>query len=201
MNKCFLGVAGSCLLFLTVTLFLTGCVERKMVITSEPSGADVWVNEQWHGKTPYELPFKHYGVFSVRLEADGYYPMFVKEPVAAPLYQQPGLDLISEAAIPGTIKDNRSLHYVLQKIEGPDEVAEVLERADDMITRTDEIITTRRIYDSQRDPVDLPVLPEKKEGHARDAEDVRKQLAVDTMDMEYKKGKSLDELEPLGKIE
>ncbi len=192
-----------CIFAVTVAtvLFFSGCVERKMVITSEPSGADVWVNEQWHGKTPYELPFKHYGVFSIRLEAKGYYPIYVKEPVPAPLYEQPGIDLVSEAAIPATIKDNRSLHYVLQKIEEPDAISGVLERADDMITRTDEIITTRRVYDSQRQPKDLPILPEKDANNANDAAEVRKQLAVDTMDLEYKKGKSMDQLEPLGDVE
>ncbi len=201
MNKnCVLGTCAFIAVFI-VALFLTGCVERKMIITSEPSGADVWVNEQWHGKTPYELPFKHYGVFSIRLEAKGYYPIYVKEPVPAPLYEQPGIDLVSEAAVPTTIKDNRSLHYVLQKIEEPDAIAGVLERADDMITRTDEIITTRRVYDSQRQPKDLPILPEKDASNANDAAEVRQQLAVDTMDLEYKKGKSIDQLEPLGDIE
>ncbi len=201
MNKnCVLGTCAFIAVFIAA-LFLTGCVERKMIITSEPSGADVWVNEQWHGKTPYELPFKHYGVFSIRLEAKGYYPIYVKEPVPAPLYEQPGIDLVSEAAVPTTIKDNRSLHYVLQKIEEPDAIAGVLERADDMITRTDEIITTRRVYDSQRQPKDLPILPEKDASNANDAAEVRQQLAVDTMDLEYKKGKSMDQLEPLGDIE
>lgn len=201
MNKRLVSVSGVIALLGFLALTLAGCVERKMVITSEPSGADVWINEQWHGKTPYELSFKHYGVFSVRLEAKGYYPMYVKEPVPAPLYQQPGLDLISEAAIPGTIRDNRSMHYVMQKIEGPDPVEDVLGRADDMITRTDEIIVNRRVYDSQRDPVDLPFLPEKNEGSVEDAQEVRKQLAVDTMNMDYKKGKSMDTLEPIGDIE
>ncbi len=182
------------------TLTVVGCVERNMVITSEPSGADIWVNDQWHGKTPFELPFKHYGVFSIRLEAEGYYPMYVKEPVAAPAYERLGIDLISEAAIPATIHDERNMHYVMQKIESPDAIAEVLERADDMISRTDEIVTNRRVYDSQRDPVDLPLLPQAVEGSDKDAEDIRKQLAVDTMDMEYKKGKDLDDLEPLGDI-
>lgn len=200
MNKRFNPFIGGVGLLIVIAALVCGCVERKMVITSEPSGADVWVNEQWHGKTPFELPFKHYGVFSIRLEAEGYYPIYVKEPVPAPLYQQPGLDLISEAAIPATIKDDRNMHYVLQKIEGPDAIAEVLERADDMITRTDEIITTRRVYDAQREPVDLPILPEKKEGSGKDAEEVRKQLAVETMDIKYKEGKDMDELEPLGEI-
>ena len=201
MFKYFGGLAVVAVLFAVFIIVTSGCVERKMVITSEPSGADVWVNEQWHGKTPFELPFKHYGVFSVRLEAEGYYPMYVKEPVAAPLYEQPGIDLISEAAIPATIEDQRNLHYVMQKIKEPDSVAEVLERADDMISRTDEVITKRRVYDSQRDPVDLPILPEKDEQNNKDAEAVRKQLAIDTMDMQYRKGKDLDELEPLQKIE
>ena len=182
-------------------LFGAGCVERKMVITSEPSGADVWVNEQWHGKTPYELPFKHYGVFSVRIEAVGYYPMYVKEPVSAPLYEKPGLDLVSEAAVPGTIHDNRAMHYVLQKIEAPDEVSAVLDRANDMITRTDEVVAERRLYDAQRVPVDLPILPESEGNDSEDTQEVRRQLTAETVDMDYKQGKNMDELEPLGDIE
>ena len=201
MNKSSVTVCSIITAMAVAVLFFAGCVERKMMITSEPSGADVWVNEQWHGKTPYELPFKHYGVFSVRLEAKGYYPMYVKEPVSAPLYEKPGLDLISEAAIPGTIQDNRAMHYVLQKIEAPDEVSAVLDRADAMITRTDEVIADRRLYDAQRVPVDLPILPESEESNVNDTQEVRRQLTAETVDMDYKQGKSMDELEPLGDIE
>lgn len=181
-------------------ILCSGCVERQMVITSEPSGAEVWVNEQWHGKTPYTLPFKHYGVYSIRMEMPGYYPMYVKEPVKAPVYQHIGPDLVSEALIPATIHDDRSLHYVLRKVEEPDPTEEVVARAKDMIDTSEPVIQRRREYDALRQPKSLP-LPEK---------DPRKQRALEQEHLEEAKavlavpkpqeGKPLEELEPLEPI-
>lgn len=142
-------------------LGLAGCVRREMVITSEPSGADIWVNEQWHGKTPYRLPFKHYGVFSVRLEKNGYYPMYVKEPLRAPFYQRIGPDLVAEAVVPVTITDNRELHYVMQPISGADEIVDIVDRCEEMVARSEPLLERRRAYDEQRTETDIPFLPEK----------------------------------------
>lgn len=149
------------LVLAAVVMLLPGCVQREMVITSEPAGADVWVNEQWHGKTPYRLPFKHYGVFSVRLEKDGYYPMYVKEPLKAPFYQRIGPDLVAEAVVPAMITDNRELHYVMQPIAKADEVVEIIDRCEDMVAHSEPLLERRRAYDEQRTENDLPFLPEK----------------------------------------
>jgi hypothetical protein len=46
---------------------LTGCVERRLVIRSEPSGAPVWLDEVYLGETPLEHSFAHYGVRRVRV--------------------------------------------------------------------------------------------------------------------------------------
>ena len=72
----------TCFLLALLPLILGGCVSREMVINSEPQGATVYVNEAAVGKTPLQMPFKHYGTFRVRLEKPGYYPLDVNEPVA-----------------------------------------------------------------------------------------------------------------------
>lgn len=184
-----------------VLLALTsGCVERKLVITSEPAGADVWVNEQWHGKTPYELPFKHYGTFGIRLEKEGYYPMYVKEPVVAPFYQQPGPDLIAEAVVPKTINDQRNLHYVLQKIGAADDPNEVLGRADEMIKTSEPIIDRRRKYDLMRTPTNLP-LPQSDPKKSRALAEEQTKRAIEELTPPVPQtAQPLEKVEPLAPI-
>ena len=123
---------------LLALVFMSGCVERALVITSEPSGADITVNQQWKGKTPYVLPFKHYGVYDIWIEHPGYedngkmvkfYPMHVGEPIKAPGYQYAGTDFVSEVLLPTTLRDQHNLHYVLERVDKADDVDDVLSRA------------------------------------------------------------------------
>ncbi len=120
---------------------LTGCVERALVITSDPPGADVTVNQQWTGKTPYVLPFKHYGVYDIWIEHPGFeengrmvkfYPLHVGEPVKAPAYQYAGVDFVTEVMLPATLQDVHNLHYVLERVDQADDISDVLARAADL---------------------------------------------------------------------
>jgi hypothetical protein len=115
-----------------------GCVERALVITSDPPGAVVTVNQQWRGTTPYVVPFKHYGVYDIWIEHPGveengrmvkFYPLHVGEPVKAPKYQYAGADFVSEVLLPTTLHDQRNLHYVLERIAEADDIDDVLDRA------------------------------------------------------------------------
>ena len=126
------------LLALTLSVVLSGCVERALVITSEPTGADVTVNQQWTGKTPYVLPFKHYGVYDIWIEHPGYeengkkvtfYPLHVGEPIKAPGYQYAGADFVTEVLLPTTLRDQHNLHYVLERVDRADDISDVLARA------------------------------------------------------------------------
>ena len=190
VNSWWLGI-----MTMAVIAVLSGCVNREMVITSDPPGADVWVNEQWHGTTPYRLPFKHYGVFSVRLEKDGYYPMYVKEPVKAPVYQHIGPDLVSET-IPVNIQDNRELHYVLQPIAAADEVVDIIDRCEEMVSRSETLLERRRAYDAQRTENDIPFLPEKKK---RGRRVIRSRPALTPQ--EAREAKPLQEMPPLAPLQ
>ncbi len=132
MRKWWFGIGLLCL------AVFPGCVERALVITSEPSGADVTVNQQWKGKTPYVVPFKHYGVYDIWIEHPGYeennrmvkfYPLHVGEPIKAPGYQYVGMDFITEVLLPTTLRDQHNLHYVLERVDAADDVGDVLTRA------------------------------------------------------------------------
>ena len=74
-----------------------GCVERRISITSEPSGALVWLNDVEIGRTPTETNFKHYGKYDVRLELDGHDTLTTVGDARTPWWEFPGPDLIAEA--------------------------------------------------------------------------------------------------------
>lgn len=91
---------------------LTGCVERRIVITSEPVGALVTLNDQQIGRTPVETEFLFHGVYDVRLELDGYEPIHEGRKAKAPFYEWPGIDLVA-AALPLGLENIQSWHFEL----------------------------------------------------------------------------------------
>ena len=56
----------------------SGCVTRRMMITSDPPGAQVYVDGQPIGATPVERPFVYYGKYRYRLVKDCYQPLDVE---------------------------------------------------------------------------------------------------------------------------
>lgn len=168
----------SAVLLLLALAVTGGCVERKMVITSDPPGATVTINQTWTGKTPYVLPFKHYGTYDIRIEKADHYPLHVAEPITAPLYEQPGVDFVSEVLIPKKIRDVRRLHYKLEKTDQQDKLTDILGRAEEMATRTGNIAARRQERDAQRKPRSLP-LPEKKTEEDDDEKDEKEAKPAD----------------------
>ena len=140
-------------------LACAGCVERGLVITSEPSGATVTVNQQWTGTTPFVLPFKHYGVYDIWIEHPGFeengrmvkfYPMHVGEPVQAPVYQRAGFDFVSEVLLPTTLRDQHNLHYALERVDQADELSDVLARAAQLRNASEARTAMRRERDDRK---------------------------------------------------
>lgn len=74
-----------------------GCVERRLMITSEPPGALVFLNDQEAGRTPLEVPFTWYGVYDVRLEREGFVTLQTQREAEMPWWEAPGPDLFAEA--------------------------------------------------------------------------------------------------------
>jgi len=90
---------------LTLLSVLGGCVERKLLIRSEPPGAHVVVNGQPAGITPATVPFKTYGEFGVLLSREGYLRKQTSVPTRPPWYEQIPVDFFAECLWPGTIED------------------------------------------------------------------------------------------------
>lgn len=118
---------------LTALAASAGCVEREMTITSEPEGALVYISDVEIGRTPVTIPFTWYGDYEIILRLEGYETLKTSRDITPPWYEIPPADLLSELA-PWTYRDERFLHFVLERYEGLDK-DELLERAEELRRR------------------------------------------------------------------
>lgn len=89
-----------------------GCVRRVVEITSEPSGATVWLNDREVGTTPCEVEIVHYGTYDVRLAKPGFEPISTGRATTAPIWDLPGPDLIAEL-VPAELTSRSTWNFTL----------------------------------------------------------------------------------------
>lgn len=99
----------------------SGCVERKVTITSEPEGALVYFADDEIGRTPVTIPFVFYGDREVILRMQGYQTLKSHADLKPPIYDVPPWDLLSQAAVPWTYHYHVHKHYVMNPQELPEE--------------------------------------------------------------------------------
>jgi len=94
---------------------LTGCVERRFVITTDPPGAVV-LDEKGApiGQSPADRQWVYNGTYQFTLIKDGFETQVVRERVAPHWYQYFPFDFVAENVIPWTIRDIRRFHYQMQ---------------------------------------------------------------------------------------
>ncbi len=85
---------------------LTGCVERKLTINTQPQGAIVWLNDEEIGFSPVTVEFSWYGDYKVRAEKDGYDILSTHRVLKAPYYDGFPIDFFAEILWPGQIRDH-----------------------------------------------------------------------------------------------
>ena len=119
-------------LLLTVPV-LGGCLERTVTITSEPPGALVILNDEEIGRTPVETGFKHFGVYDVRLQREGYEPIATEREAVAPFWEYPVIDLFAIAA-PWRIKTKLDWHFDMTELPQPG-TAESMEAESELFDR------------------------------------------------------------------
>ena len=110
-------------------LLYNGCVQRRIRVTSRPTGALVYLNDEEVGRTPITVPFTFYGTYDVRLLLDGHQPVWTTREARAPWWEAPGPDLVAEA-----IPDGRSdiaWHFDLEPSEELDEQG-IVQRANQL---------------------------------------------------------------------
>lgn len=103
-----------------------GCVERTVSITSEPSGARVWLNDREVGTTPCTVRINDYGTFDVRLVKQGYAADWNGRTAETPIWDAPGPDLVGEI-LPADLKSRTAWHVELKPL--PNDEPALIERA------------------------------------------------------------------------
>lgn len=101
------------LLLIFATLLQTGCVQRRILVRSNPEGALVTIDHQPVGHTPVAVPFTYYGTREIQLEKDGYQTTTVKQRIGAPWFQYPPFDFITDNFWPREIRDDRMVDFQL----------------------------------------------------------------------------------------
>ena len=122
---------------------LSGCVERRYTIRSDPPGALVVVNDEEIGTTPVSRNFTFYGDRSIRLVREGYETLDVVQPVDAPYYDNLVTEFFTENLIPFTLRDERNFNFKLSPVKEVD-ATELQARAEDLREQAKAIPPPRR---------------------------------------------------------
>jgi hypothetical protein len=110
---------------------VSGCVERRVVIRTNPPGALAYVDDNEVGITPVAISPIYYGNRKIRLVKDGYETLTVLQAMPPPWYEIPPLDFFSENVVPGKLRDMRTFDYQLQP-QGVVPKEELLARAENL---------------------------------------------------------------------
>jgi hypothetical protein len=110
--------AAMALIFLGAITFCGGCVERTMVIDSNPPGALVYMNDQELGRTPIRRDFFLYGKYDTQVRADGYQTLKTTTAVNPPIYQWIPIDVLAEI-LPIPFHDVQHFTFTLKPAAAP----------------------------------------------------------------------------------
>lgn len=125
-----------------VPLAAAGCVERKMLIRSDPPGAMITLDgKALETRTPTEVPFDFGGTRSVMLSAPGYRVLETTAKLSDPWFTYFPLDIGAEFLWPGTIHDTQTFDFKLEPYAAqltPDLKAEAKKRLSELKLRAEE---------------------------------------------------------------
>ncbi len=93
---------------------LTGCVERRYVVYTDPPGATVFHNGEFIGVSPADDHYVYYGTHHFTIIKDGYETLQVDQKITTPWYEFFLVDFVSENVNPWPIEDVREFRYALQ---------------------------------------------------------------------------------------
>jgi hypothetical protein len=112
-----------------VSMGLTGCVERRYTIRTDPPGALVIANGEPIGTTPVSKSFTFYGDRTFRIVKEGYETKDVIEKFRAPWYDNLLTEFFTENLNPYTFRDEVEFNYKLDPAQ-PADPGSLLNRAE-----------------------------------------------------------------------
>ena len=98
-----------------IILSATGCVERRLTINTEPSGALVLLNDEEIGVSPVTVSFNWYGDYCVRISKEGYETLNTHRLLKGPLYDRFPFDFFAQILNPKRIVDRYEWTFVLNE--------------------------------------------------------------------------------------
>lgn len=120
------------LLGCAASILLAGCVERELVVHTQPPGARVYVDGVDRGDAGAQglaVPFEHYGTREVVVRLAGHEPARRMVELEAPWWQAFPLDLVTDVLWPGTIHDDHEVTLELAQRADPPAPAALEARA------------------------------------------------------------------------
>jgi hypothetical protein len=110
-----------------------GCVERALLVRSDPPGARVFVNGVDRGVTPARIRYVHEGRFEVRVEKAGYESVATEVTTPSRWDALPGPDFVAENLSPRKIQRLTPVNLTLPPLKKEsytkEEIAELVKRA------------------------------------------------------------------------
>jgi hypothetical protein len=131
------------LVILAGSSLLSGCVERRYTIRSDPPGATVIVNGEEIGPTPASKSFVYYGQREMTLMLDGYETKTVIQPITAPWWDNYVTEFFTENVIPVTMRDEREYKFQLVPAQSPPQ-GELRDRAEGLRSQARTLPPPRR---------------------------------------------------------
>lgn len=120
-----------------VVFMLTGCVERRLTIVTEPTEAVVWLNDEEVGTTPVTVSFNWYGDYNVRVEKSGYAILNTHRELERPRHDKFPFDFFAEVLWPRQIVDEYTWEFELEPYQQHSS-DELVKEAQQMQQRADE---------------------------------------------------------------
>jgi len=123
-------------------LLLNGCVERKLTVKSEPSGAEVYLDGEKIGKTPVTVDFEQYGGREITLSKKNYLRQREIVRTETPVYEWFGIDFFFEMIWPLTIVDRHEFSFRLKPLtaeepETPMDIEQLEKRSETLQDRAE----------------------------------------------------------------
>jgi hypothetical protein len=94
-----------------------GCVQREMIVVSDPPGAVVTLNDREMGRTPFKKQFLWYGNYDVVLRKDGYQTVKTTAEITAPFWQFVPFDVITDFL---PLRDEETISFTLKPDKATD---------------------------------------------------------------------------------
>ncbi len=117
MGKC--NLSALIAVSLIVSLFLGGCVERKLTINTEPQGAIVVLNDEEIGTSPVTASFEWYGDYNVRISKEGFETLKTHRKLKGPWYDKFPFDFFAQLIYPGRIVNSYEWTFELDPQQQP----------------------------------------------------------------------------------